>query len=140
MTSLQAALGVAQLRKIDQILMRKAEIADCYRDNLAGTPGVTLPPALPGYTNVYWLFSILIDHEFGMDRDGLISALAQRGIDSRPFFFPIHTMPPYYGTDGELAVASELSRKGICLPSSPNLGLESVRAIAECIKEAGYHA
>jgi len=135
MTNLQAALGLAQLRKVDLLLQRKAAIAKWYADILGHIPGVTLPPSLPGYSNVYWLFSILINSDvFGIDRDTLGRMLANFGIDTRKFFYPIHTMPPYLSSK-ELPIAVCLSQRGISLPSGPDLTQEVVQSIARHIEE-----
>lgn len=135
MTNLQAAVGLAQLRKVDTILDRKAAIARWYSEILQGVPGVGLPPSLPGYHNVYWLFSILIDSQtFGMDRDALGCMLGNSGIDTRKFFFPVHTMPPYLSSD-KRAIAERLSREGLSLPSGPKLNQDVIQSIAQLIQE-----
>jgi perosamine synthetase len=87
---------------------------------LAGVPGVTFAAERPGYTNVYWMVSILVEPPYALSRDELISALRERGIDSRPFFHPMDTLPPYR-SDAPRPVALHLSRCGLNLPSSPAL-------------------
>ncbi len=120
MTNLQAAVGVAQMERIERFLARKREIAARYREQLAGVPGVTFAAERPGYTNVYWMVSILVEPPYALSRDELISALRERGIDSRPFFHPMDTLPPYR-SDAPRPVALHLSRCGLNLPSSPAL-------------------
>ena len=120
MTNLQAAVGVAQMERIERFLERKREIAARYREQLAGVPGVTFAAERSGYTNVYWMVSILVESPYALSRDELISALRERGIDSRPFFHPMDTLPPYR-SDVPRPVALHLSRCGLNLPSSPAL-------------------
>ncbi len=139
LTNLQAALGVAQLERIDQIIEVKRRNAALYNDLLRDVPHVTLPPEADWAQNVYWMYSVLIEDGFGMSRDAFMAALKERGIDSRPFFYPIHTMPPYvqYAEGQAFPVAEELSRKGVNLPSSATLTPEQVAFICDTIKELG---
>ncbi len=142
LTNLQAALGVAQLEQIDDIIARKRRNAALYSELLRDVPGITLPPEAPWAKNVYWMYSILIEDDFGMSRDEVMAGLKARDIDSRPFFYPIHTMPPYIEhAKGEvLPVATEISRKGINLPSSATLTPEQIAQVVNAIKELGRRA
>jgi perosamine synthetase len=139
MTNLQAALGVAQLKKIDTFIRRKREIAETYNSLLKDVKGVTLPPEMPWAKNVYWLYSILVDEkEFGVSRDKLMINLAEDGVETRRFFYPIHTMPPYskYASGDSFDIADRLSSRGINLPSSVKLKEEEIREIARLISNA----
>jgi perosamine synthetase len=98
-------------------------------------PGLTLPPEEKWATSVYWMYSVLVGPKFGLGRDELAARLKQRKIDSRPFFYPIHTMPPYH-TGESLPVAEELSRQGINLPSAVTLTDDDIRRIAAAIQES----
>lgn len=139
LTNLQAALGVAQLERIDEVIAVKRRNADLYTGRLRDVPHVTLPPEASWAQNVYWMYSILIEDGYGLSRDELMARLKERGIDSRPFFYPIHTMPPYAtGEAGEYPIASELSRKGINLPSSATLTVEQIDQVCNAIKELGW--
>ena len=120
MTNLQAAVGVAQMERVHELVERKRAIADLYLQRLRELPGVTLPAERHGYTNVYWMFSILVEPPFPLTRDELIPALRAQGIDSRPFFHPLDTLPPYRNGHPR-PVAMRLSRCGLNLPSSPGL-------------------
>lgn len=134
MTNLQAAVGVAQMTRIDEFIARKRRIAQLYLEGLADIPGVTLPVEREGFTNVYWMVSVLIDAPFPLSRDQVIPALRSRGIDSRPFFHPLDTLPPYY-TESPCPNALRLSRTGLNLPSSPRLSDEQVVRICEAIRD-----
>ena len=139
MTNLQAALGVAQLRKINTFIRRKREIAETYNSLLKDIEGLTLPPEMPWAKNVNWLYSILIgEKEFGTSRDKLMVKLAESGVETRRFFYPIHTMPPYrkYMGVSSFHVADGLSSCGINLPSSVKLKEEEIQEVAQLILNA----
>jgi perosamine synthetase len=138
MTNLQAAVGVAQMGRIDEFINRKRQIAQSYQAGLAGLPGVTLPVELPDCCHVYWMYSILIGDDFPLRRDEVMIALRQRGIDSRPFFHPLDTLPPYR-TATPRPVALRLSQQGINLPSSPTLRDEQVAYICQTLWELHRH-
>jgi perosamine synthetase len=136
MTNLQAALGVAQMDRIEQVIERKRRNARLYSALLGEIPGITLPQEAPWARHVYWLYTILIDDRFRSSRKTIIGELAKRGIETRPFFYPISSMPPYHnGRRREFAVAERVSRKGLSLPSSPLLKQESIRIICAVLQE-----
>jgi perosamine synthetase len=135
LTNLQAAIGVAQLERIGALIEAKRRIARIYNILLAEVPGITLPPEAPWAKNVYWMYSILVEDSFGAGRDELAAHLKKRGIDSRPFFYPLHTLPPYR-QDISLPVAEMLARKGLNLPSSALLQESEIKRIVEAIVEA----
>ena len=134
MTNLQAAVGVAQMERIEAFIRRKRRIAALYSEHLCGVPGVQLPVERPLCTNVYWMYSVLIEPPYGRSRDDLIVLLRERGIDSRPFFHPLDTLPPYRA-GAVRPVAQWLSAVGLNLPSSPALTDSQVVYIAETIRE-----
>jgi perosamine synthetase len=122
LTNLQAALGVAQLEKLDEILSAKRRIAERYAAGLRDVPGIGLPPAEPWAENVHWLYSVLVDAaELGVSRDGVMDALDGVGIETRPFFTPIHQQP-LYSIGARLPVAERLADRGLSLPSAVALG------------------
>jgi perosamine synthetase len=120
MTNIQAAIGLAQLERIDELLAIRARNAAHYSRRLAQLPGLTLPPCQPWATNVYWMYSVLVEAEFNLSRDELRTRLRRAGIDTRPFFYPVHTLP-MYNTGQTLPVAEELSQRGLNLPSGATL-------------------
>jgi perosamine synthetase len=138
MSGLQAALGLAQLKRIDEFIATRRNNAKLYNSLLSELgEKITLPPEAPWAKNVYWMYSILIQDEFGMTRDELVRRLELEGIETRPFFYPIHTQPIYaeqYRWES-FPVADELSRKGINLPSGNNLTADEVKYVCECIKK-----
>ncbi len=134
LTNLQAAVGVAQLSRIDEIIEKKRQIARWYNERLKEFPGLTLPPELPDCTNVYWMYSVLIEDDFRVARDEVLTRLKAHGIETRPFFYPIHIQPPY-ALGQSFPVAEELARKGINLPSGPALREEEVELIAHALSQ-----
>ncbi len=137
MTNLQAALGVAQMGKIDNFIQKKRKVAGWYEEylgELSMRGMVHLPPEMPWAKSIYWMYSVLIEDSFGISRDMLVKGLKERGIETRPVFYPVHYMPMYKSRD-KFPVAENLSRRGICLPSSVNLTAEQVRYVAESVRE-----
>jgi perosamine synthetase len=125
LTNIQAALGLAQLERLDEFVAIKRRNAALYAQGLAGVPGLALQPEAPWARNVYWMYSVLIEEGFGLSRDDTMRALRERGVDTRNFFHPIHTMPPHY-TGQALPVAERLAAQGINLPSSVKLTEEQI--------------
>jgi perosamine synthetase len=136
MTNLQAAIGVAQLQKLDQFIEKKRDIASFYQEKLTdlGDAGqISLHPEMPWAKCVYWIYCILIEDKFNLKRDHLIDELKNRGIDTRPFFYPISIMNPY--KKESLPHAEELSRKGLSLPSSTKLDFADISRITAALKD-----
>ena len=133
MTNLQAALGLAQIRKVESILEKKIEIAQTYKKGLADlVPRITLQPEASWAKNIFWMYSILVPKDGLKSRDFLIKELAKKGIESRPFFFPIHRLARFNCEDS-LPNADYLAATGINLPSSPNLKKEQIGLICKSI-------
>lgn len=133
LTNLQAAMGLAQLKKIKCIIKKKRQIAKTYNDLLQGTKGISLPPEMPWAKNVFWLYSILIEYNFRFTRNRLMQKLKENGVDNRPFFYPIHILPPY--SRGEkYPIAEKLSKSGISLPSSPSLTKADIEKVVQLIQ------
>lgn len=134
LTNIQAALGVAQLEKIDFILSEKRRVADNYARRLANIPGITLPPEQPWAENVFWLYSILIDEkQFGINRDTLMEYLRQENVETRPFFVPTHQQP-IYNTGQKFPVSEYLYQMGISLPSAITITNEEIERVSRLIK------
>lgn len=114
MTNICAAIGLAQLERVEDILRRKTLLAERYRAAL-GSTGLTFQATRPGEASSHWMVTVLTSD--AGDRDPLRSALAEAGIETRPVFHPAHTMP-MYGTQAlSLPVAEDVAARGINLPS-----------------------
>lgn len=137
MTNIQAAIGVAQVEKIDTFIEKKRQIAKWYSEELKDLEvkgAISLQPEMPWAKCVYWIYCILVKDYSSVCRDDLIKELGKSGIDSRPFFYPIHTMPPYKSSGENLPVAEKLSSSGISLPSSIKLSTEDIKSVSQLIK------
>ena len=138
MTNIQAAIGLAQLEKIDGLIERRRKNAHLYNELLKGVEGITLPVEKQWAKNVYWMYSILIEDEFGISRDKLMSKLEEKGIETRPFFVPIHQQPVFHKMgwyeDENYPIAERLALRGINLPSSSGLKEKEIRYICDVIK------
>jgi perosamine synthetase len=137
MTNLQAALGVAQLERIEEFIAARLRNAQHYSQRLKDVPGITLPPCAEWATNVYWMYTILVEDSFGVSRDVLMARLRERGIETRPVFYPLHRLP-MYDRGQSLPVAEEIARKGINLPSGSALTPAQIDAICDAIIELAH--
>lgn len=136
MTNLQAAVGLAQTERFDQLVKIRIEHARMYKLLLQNIRGITLPPETKGIKNVFWMYSILIENDFGRTRDQVRQYLAKRGIETRTFFIPIHWQPIYFRMFKEnFPIAEALCRKGMYLPSAPTLKGSQIKFVANTIRE-----
>ncbi|RLI83344.1 hypothetical protein DRP04_01785 [Archaeoglobales archaeon] len=141
LTNLQAALGLAQLERIEDFIKARQRNAKLYTELLAEINGITLPVEEKWAKNVYWMYGILIEDNFGISRDKLMLRLAEKGIETRPFFTPMHQLPCFRRRglfeNTHYPVAEELGHKGLLLPSGSDLTLEEIEYIVNAIKEEG---
>jgi perosamine synthetase len=135
MTNLAAAIGLAQMERVGRLVGARVRVAGWYEAQLQDAP-LTLPPRSARVGSVYWLYSVLV--EDARLRDPLMAGLAEAGIETRPFFYPLHQFPMYQGgrTDGGCPAACDLSARGLSLPTSPALEEKDVAAIAAEVKRA----
>ena len=136
MTNLQAALGVAQLTKIDQIIEKKRLIAGWYNKGLRHLQKknlINLHPEMPWASSVFWMYSILLLENAGLTRDQLIYYLRDHGIETRPFFYPITSLPPYKHHRDSSDHSQNIAARGLNLPSSPNITKADVEYIINTI-------
>ena len=132
MTNVQAAIGCAQMEEIATVLERKRAIAAAYCAGLCPIPGLTLAPQADWAESVFWMYSVLVEPSFGKEREAVCEGLRAAGIDTRPFFVPLHELPPYRRAD-PLPIASRLGATGINLPSGPALTSEQVEFICRSL-------
>ena len=130
MTNICAAIGLAQLEQLEAFLARKRALAERYRANLAGS-GAAFHGEAPGARHSYWMCSILVPE--ARLRDPLREHLAGLGIETRPVFYPAHTMPMYAHPFQRHPVAEDLGWRGINLPSWPGLADDQVDLISDGI-------
>jgi perosamine synthetase len=141
MSALQAALGLAQLERIGELIERKRRIFDWYRRELDGLDGITLNFEAPGTFNTYWMVTVLLDPKFGLDKETCIELLAKRRMDSRPFFYPLSSLPAYARLPGAAsararnATSYRLSPYGVNLPSALQLTDQNIRDVCRALRE-----
>lgn len=129
MTNIAAAIGVAQLERVDDVLARKRRIADLYRERLEAVPGVTFQREAEWAEAVWWMVSILVDPSV---RDLLMRFLAENGVETRPFFYPAHELP-MYAREESYPVAERLGASGINLPSFPELTEAEIDIVCDLV-------
>jgi perosamine synthetase len=140
MSSLQAALGLDQLERLDELIAHKRRIQAWYAGHLAGTNGLSLVGAPAHSESTYWLVTILLDRALGITKDDVITLLAEHGIDSRPVFNPLSSLPAYESHGGAAAGrarnpnAYAASPYGVNLPSALNLDEASVVRVCDVLK------
>lgn len=139
MTNIQAAIGLAQLEKIDRFVELRRRNAAFYTARLKKVSGITLPVERPGVKNVYWMYGILIDQKFGMTREKFMNALKARGIETRTFFLSLHDQPVFKklgcGSKETFPVTEDIARRGLYLPSGSNLKKKEINYICDCIEK-----
>lgn len=139
LTNLQAAIGTAQLEQLDSFIERKVALGATYRRYLSDISCLYLPTERENVRNTYWLFSVVLDKSScEVTRDDLASQLLASGIETRPFFFPLHVMPPYLGLGRgrRFPITEELAKQGLSLPSAVTLGRAEIEHVAGCIRHA----
>ena len=137
MTNICAAIGYAQVQRFDELVAAHIFNAEEYIYNLKDVPGLTMPKVAPWADHVFWMFGIEVDaDEFGMSRDELRTYLADRGIETRTFFVPMHLQPYYYQGRRVMPNAERLSERGMYLPSSSKLTIEQHERVCSTIKKA----
>ena len=136
LTNLQAAVGVAQMERLESILRKKIEIAGAYYMHLRTSDAIAqLPFENPDNLHSHWLFGVLLKE--GINREKIVNELLRKGIDTRNIFYPLSTMKPYakYRKSINLKVSEDSMSQGILLPSSVNLTLEKIKEISEAFLE-----
>lgn len=139
MTSLQAAVGIGQLRQLQKLISQKRKIGEAYRQQLKNVPGLSFQKETAASKNNGWLFSLLVDKQkFGRSRDELMAFLAKKGIETRPFFYPLPKLPPYQKDNRgrKFPVTEKIAASGLNLPSYADLSSKDQRYIIEQIKQA----
>ena len=140
MTNLQAALGLAQLERLDTIVSRKRRMGKLYTKYLNDLPCVQLPLASDDYAeNIYWVFGLVADESKGIEAEATMKKLIAKGVGCRPFFYPIHQQPILKKMgmfEGEnYPVAERLYKQGFYIPSGLALKDVEIERVAEIVKE-----
>jgi perosamine synthetase len=139
MTSLQAALGVAQLERLAESVQRKRAMGRHYNELLAGTPGLELPPTATDYAqSIYWVYGVILEDRVPFDAAEMMKRLAEQQIGSRPFFWCMHEQPVLRRQgwfEGEhYPVAERMARRGFYVPSGLALRPEQAVRVASAVR------
>jgi perosamine synthetase len=142
MSAMQAALGLVQLERIEELVARKRQQFEWYRRRLADLPGVTLNCEPADTKNSYWMVTLVLDPARGLRKEELMTRLSADGIDARPFFYPLSSLPAYaHCQQAALArrrnrVSYRISPYGVNLPSALALTERQVEFVCDRVRQA----
>jgi perosamine synthetase len=140
MTNLQAALGVAQLERLEAIVSRKRSMGKLYTELLKDVSGLQLPLTYTNYAeNIYWVYAIILEDSIPFDAKGMMNRLGEQGIGTRPFFFPMHQQPVFKKMElfakVSCPIAENISQRGLYIPSGTALTKAQIQHVASIIKQ-----
>ena len=140
MSNLQAALGVAQLERLDEFVSIKRRMGARYTELLKGTLGIQLPLEKTRYAdNIYWVYGLVLDDALPFDGNDAMARLNELGVGTRPFFWSMHEQPVFRKMGlfaGErYPVAERIARRGFYVPSGMALTDEQIERVAAAVKE-----
>ncbi|HVE75213.1 MAG TPA: DegT/DnrJ/EryC1/StrS family aminotransferase [Actinomycetota bacterium] len=138
LTNVQAAMGAAQVQRIDEIVDRKRECGREYSERLSGVPGIQIQVEKDWARSVWWMYGIVVEEETGLTAVKLADLLAGKGVETRPFFLGMHEQPFWSDRGlpaGSFPVAERLARQGLYLPSGTALTDEQLTQVAGAVAE-----
>jgi len=140
MSNLQAALGLAQLERLDEFVARKRNMGQRYTELLSDIHAIQLPLPNTDYAeNIYWVYGIVLKDEVLFDAKDVMLRLSDHKIGTRPFFWPMHEQPIFKKLNlfenASYPVAERLSRRGLYLPSGLALTREQIDSVAVAVKK-----
>lgn len=142
MTAFQAAIGIAQLERIEELIGKKREIFGWYHERLGANPRLTLNVEPEGLFSTYWQVNAILDPSLRLTKEDVGRSLDENGIDSRPMFYPLSSSPAFARIPGvEVAVernrvAYDVSPRGINLPSALRLTRDDVMRVCDVVEAA----
>jgi perosamine synthetase len=134
MSNIEAACGLAQLERVEELVAKKRQIFSWYRDRLGGIAELQFNAERPGTTNALWMTTVVVDGACGIDKQELMSRLGEYGIQTRPFFYPLSELPPLKA-DADTPVSMDISPRAINLPSAHDLTEEDVEFVCTALLE-----
>jgi perosamine synthetase len=140
LSNLQAAVGVAQLERLDEFVARKRRIGESYLERLGNIGGLQLPLAKTSYAeNIYWVFGIVLEESVPFDAAEAMRRLAAQGIGTRPFFWPMHEQPVFRRmglfVDEAHPTSERLARRGFYIPSGLALTDAQIERVVAAIRD-----
>jgi perosamine synthetase len=140
LTNLQAALGLPQVERMDDIVSRKRHIGQAYTERLSEMPGLELQVQQPWAKSVYWMFGVVLREDTGLDATEFARRLASRGVETRPFFLGMHEQPVLRDRGlfhaESYPVAERIARQGLYLPSGLGLQDSQIDRVCQAVGEA----
>lgn len=138
LSNLQGALGIAQLERLEEFVNIKRAMGKRYTELLQDIPGLQLPVASTEYAeNVYWVFGLIIDEAIAFSAEEVMQRLGDKGIGTRPFFWPMHEQPVFRKMglfiDENHPVAERMARRGLYIPSGLSLQHDQMEEVSEAI-------
>jgi len=137
LTNLQAAVGVAQIERVDSHIEKKRWIAACYRERLKNLSQLALPVEREWAKNVYWMYGLVLDDDVPFDAAEFARRLRERGVDTRPFFLGMHEQPVFRSKGlferQTYPVSERLTRRGLYIPSGLTLTELQIDRVCEAI-------
>lgn len=139
LTNMQAALGVAQIDRIDEIIAKKRWIAEQYTTRLGKLKNIQLPVEKAWAKSVYWMYSLVLKDNAEMDNASCAKRLFELGVDTRPFFIGMHEQPAFHKMglfkDEKYPVSEKIARQGLYLPSGLKITEEQIETVCNALKE-----
>lgn len=135
MSNLQAAIGCAQVERIDELIERKRAIFDQYAQGLLGLTGVSMNPQPVNSRNGYWMPTVVFDASLGITRDVLIDAFKAQEVDARVFFWPLSSLPMFQDHPVDTPVSFSLCERAINLPSYHDMTHEDQQRVVAVVRE-----
>lgn len=138
LTNLSAAIGLGQLEASEWHLRRRRAVAAWYRERLSKVPGITWQEENQWSRHARWLFTIVLEDEVSTGRDSVMAYMENRGVETRPVFYPMHVLPPYreQAAGEAYPVAERIARGGISLPTGAGLTRDDVDFVCDLLIEA----
>ena len=144
MSSMQAALGLAQIERVEEIVDRKRQIFSWYSEELSGAKGISMNCEPENTKNSFWMVSIILDPVLNFNKETLFGLLEDCGISCRPFFYPLSAIPAYSSTEnaqkakGNNKISYQLSPTAVNLPSGLNMDRKKVVQVCNVLKKIIY--
>lgn len=137
LTNIQAAIGLGQLERMEEIITRKRRMGKDYTERLRGIPGLQLPVEEPWARQVYWMYGIVLDEGTGLDAAQFAQKLKAKGVETRPFFLGMHEQPVFHNMglfqNQKYPVAERIARQGLYLPSGLTLTEKQLDQVCDAV-------
>ncbi|MGZ4883353.1 MAG: DegT/DnrJ/EryC1/StrS family aminotransferase [Halobacteriota archaeon] len=138
MTNLQAAVGIAQLERIDEVIALRRSLAGYYKAGLDGVQGVRFQAEVPYGRSVHWMYAVQLDEALGIDAKTMMERLSSKGIESRPFFLGLHSQPVLQRggilADERFPFTDQAHRQGLYLPSGLTLTRAQIDEVCDAVR------